>query len=764
MKMKQKLFLTVLTLILCLGFSGNLVFASTENGLFTQDELKYDSNSPVKKDYNQYPLSNYKLEIKLDNTGALDFAGKASNIMKSTLNDVDNLFLSLNILFARFVILLVENVYSTDIIDGTADAAGAIIMNIKNSLWGMLLTGLIASIGAYAVYLGMIKRQMASALSALLASLTVFVLSLGFIINADKVLKGMNNWSTEVGNSILGSVNSLSGENVTKENAPIMLGNQVWNLMVMKPYLILQYGTTEVDANRVDGLLKLSPLDDDQNKQRQQIVDNEYQSLHNGQMSPNASMSKLGFLLILTVSNLIIGVVLGATSSLIILYQLIALVLALLSPIICLFAIFPSSIHMAKDLAFKFVGAHLMKIAVSVFLSLLFFVSNMLYTVGETKGYLFALALQIILFLGLTIKRKMIFSTVLAPVRGETGSTGTTLSSVTGMAANMLNKGYRSTKEALRNSANPLHNTNRGNAAEQGNSNDSVLPEGVRAQLAKKRPNTWADIRKKAVNLPADVKDKANTAKEAITEDLPLNTKHAAAKAKFNLVTFPSNAKNTIKEDLLQGEGERQENREARQQRRERKLADIRRFHDINAGKDEVAATTEQPKVNHPQGGNKRFLSAEKVDINSTPTSNQTPTPKHSIDVPIPQQQTKQEKVDVKPSITPPAPQQPRTEKVDIKQVPASSRGTENRQSVEVQMPQPHQASKVDIKQVPTPSRGTDQRQTVEVQIPQQQTKANKVEVKPSVTPVPQKQSRPEKVDVKLISNPHTDKRPRLKQ
>lgn len=233
---------------------------------------------------------------------------------------------------------------------------------------------------------------------------------------------------------MLGITSSAAREGTyTGEESYALAGNQLWDLMVMKPFLFLQFGTMEGTKEKTDKLLDMPPY----SKDRAQFVKEEVQKNENVMLSTKGNTQRPMFLFFISIVNLIIGIVMLIIAGAIIFYQLLFIILALMAPVILLVALVPSWSYIARDWLMKFIGTQLMKVALGLFLSLLFAVSGILYQAtsngGEhgDKGFLFAVALQIVLLLGIIIKRKDLFGAVLTPVAGQTGSSGATMQRVT---------------------------------------------------------------------------------------------------------------------------------------------------------------------------------------------------------------------------------------------------------------------------------------------------------------------------------------------
>ncbi|WP_423231431.1 CD3337/EF1877 family mobilome membrane protein, partial [Bacillus thuringiensis] len=101
----------------------------------------------------------------------------------------------------------------------------------------------------YFIYLFFVKRQMTKGISELFKVVCVIAGILIYIANAPAILKGMNTISSEISLQVLskttGTIHGNPGQ--TKSRAIANVKAQMWELMVERPYLYLQYGQDSLD-------------------------------------------------------------------------------------------------------------------------------------------------------------------------------------------------------------------------------------------------------------------------------------------------------------------------------------------------------------------------------------------------------------------------------------------------------------------------------------------------------------------------------------
>ncbi|MGD7050769.1 conjugal transfer protein [Rossellomorea marisflavi] len=438
--MKRALRLILIALVLLISMQIPASADSLQDNLVPQDQETKTIGS-VDLAYNEYPMHHYELDTYVDTSGDwlpsnwMDGAGKQIYI---ALMEIINSIWQLNVVLSTFTMVIVQEAFELDFVSGVVDEVGASIQNVagfnsqgfmSNGLWPIMLTTIFCIVGAWATYVGMIKRESSRAWGGLISALIVFVLSLGFFSNAGTVLGGLNSWSSDIQSKILGVSSSIvnPGASYTAEEGMASVRNQMFDLMVNKPYMLMQYGTTNIEKERVDDLLSVDPVfEGEEREEKAQVEVNEFD---NAMMSIDGVTQRAAFVPLLFIGNSIIGVFLLIISGSIILFQMIFLVLALFAPVPLLMAIVPRWQQTAVDWFMKLLHAQLMKIGIALLLTILFGISAILYRATESSdlGYLGIMVLQIICFVGIWAKRKELFGMVSTAASSVQSSTGQTL-------------------------------------------------------------------------------------------------------------------------------------------------------------------------------------------------------------------------------------------------------------------------------------------------------------------------------------------------
>lgn len=438
MKKLVKFFLLSVALLLALQVPASA--ESLQNNLVPQDS-ETKTIGEVELKYNEYPQHHYKLDTWVDTDGdwmPWNWADGAGKQIYIALMEIINSIWNVNILLANFTMKIVQEAFELDFVSDVVEQIGATVQSIagfgpggfmSNGLWPLMVTFVIGLVGAWATWVGMVKRESSRAWGGLLSSIVIFVFALGFFSNAGTVLKGINDWSSDLQSDILGVSASVvdPGASYTAEEGIATIRNQMFDLMVKKPYMLMQYGTTQVEEDRVNDMLSVDPFEDAEG--RSERAQEEVEQQKNKMMSIDGISQRAGFVPLLFLANSIIGIFLLLISGTILLYQMIFLVLVLFAPVPLLMALIPRWQQSAFDWGMKVLHAQLMKVAIALLLTILFGVSAILYRATENGdlGYLGMMLLQIICFVGIWAKRKELFSMVSTAVGSVESSTGATL-------------------------------------------------------------------------------------------------------------------------------------------------------------------------------------------------------------------------------------------------------------------------------------------------------------------------------------------------
>ncbi|WP_404978143.1 CD3337/EF1877 family mobilome membrane protein, partial [Bacillus safensis] len=338
-----------------------------------------------------------------------DSVGKdLQRMLYTTCQWLANMAFQLNVILGQLTIFLVDQALNLDIVDTVADKLGAAMQNIAGiGKGGFLSSGLFPAIigiacvlsACYAGYIFFIKRQPSKGLSELVKTVLVIAFIVTYIGNASTILKSANTISSEISVTVLAkATGTVAGDpGRSKADAIFSVKKQIWDLLVERPYLFLQYGEDskeKLGTKRVDELLATAPGKDRESKVQEEIKKG------NQMMIVTSVGERLVFTVMYYVVNTFAGVPVIAFCLLIVAFQLWFLVMSIISPIVMAVALLPGHRRVIESWASQWIRPLALKIFMSVMLVIIFTIAELLYVLPEAgvAGYVSTMIFQILVF------------------------------------------------------------------------------------------------------------------------------------------------------------------------------------------------------------------------------------------------------------------------------------------------------------------------------------------------------------------------------
>lgn len=438
---------SLLILILSLGWIGisNAVHAEENNQssegfslisdlltIFPEEKVKQARAKGYEVKFAKYKPSQYNLELHVEEKSLLDFDEKISDGAYILINEINNFIWQALLAWNFTVILIVENAFSLDVVDEFADAVEKAVQELAgfsgsgigdSGLFGNFMTMMIIIAGAWIAYQGMIKKKTTDAISGMLTSLLILMLGLVFFANAGGVMKYLNDISSGLSQEVMGVgvefQSELNGEDVSypSDISSLVVADKLYNMMVYEPYIMLQYAKTssdpEITPERVAKILNEKPG----SAARLKAVQDE-KNASNPMVTNAGIFQRLTLILLLCVSHFILGLLFFIIAGAMIVYQFLFVLISLFAPFAFLIALNPAWSSVAVNWFKKLIGYQLIKLIVGVFFSMLLTISQFLYTMSppDKVGYVWTIAMQLILVVGVIWKRDELFSIMKAPM------------------------------------------------------------------------------------------------------------------------------------------------------------------------------------------------------------------------------------------------------------------------------------------------------------------------------------------------------------
>ncbi len=378
------------------------LFSGYTDGIYKDKYYEIDTYQPKEEDKNVFQkVGGYLFGD--------DSVGKdLQRMLYTTCQWFGNMAFQLNVILGQLTIFLVDQALNLDIVDTVADKLGAAMQNIAGiEKGGFLSSGLFPAIigiacvlsACYAGYIFFIKRQPSKGLSELIKTVLVIAFIVTYIGNASTILKSANTISSEISVTVLAkATGTVAGDpGRSKADAIFSVKKQIWDLLVERPYLFLQYGEDskeKLGAKRVDELLATAPGKDRESKVQEEI------KRGNQMMVVTSVGERLVFTVMYYVVNTFAGVPVIAFCLLIVAFQLWFLVMSIISPIVMAVALLPGHRRVIESWASQWIRPLALKIFMSVMLVIIFTVAELLYVLPEAgvAGYVSTMIFQILVF------------------------------------------------------------------------------------------------------------------------------------------------------------------------------------------------------------------------------------------------------------------------------------------------------------------------------------------------------------------------------
>lgn len=400
-------FLVILGVLVFLSITGTVAHAA---GLV--DNTVSDANA-----YSKYPLENYQLDFYVDSSwdwlpwNWLDGIGKS---IQYGLYAITNFVWTVSLYISNATGYVVQEAYKLDFISDTASSIGKNIQTLagitssgfssEGFYVGFLLI-LILVMGIYIAYTGLIKRETTKAVHAVVNFLVVFILSASFIAYAPNYISKINDFSADISSSALslGTKIVLPDSSSKGKDSVDLIRDSLFSIQVKQPWLLLQYGESDIDklgSDRVESLLEASPDTDD----REDIVVEEIEDKDNANLSVTKTMSRLGTVVFLFIFNIGISIFVFLLTGMMIFSQVLFIIYAMFLPVSFILSMIPTYEGMAKKALTKLFNTIMLRAGITLIITTAFSISTMFYSISSGYPFFMVAFLQIVTFAGIYFK------------------------------------------------------------------------------------------------------------------------------------------------------------------------------------------------------------------------------------------------------------------------------------------------------------------------------------------------------------------------
>src|SRR5699024_8700858 len=254
---------------------------------------------------------------------------------------------------------------------------------------------------------------------------TIWISNSGYYINV------LNHWSNqmqgymmEAGTVLTSDVDDIEeGEEV--EGSTALLRNNYFQMTVRRPYLIMNYGTTdedkireddEEDEDRIEDMLAFK-TNEDGSEERKDLAEEEVDDKDNNYMDASSVWNKMGIAILSVGFSIALGIPLFILVFFNVLIQFLVLMIAFILPITFIVSILPNFANSGWHSFGRLISTFLMKVFISIFIIFTFLIFDIIDTLIEPTNvgtYYLNLSLSTRLLIFMIMKRNIIVEFIIA--------------------------------------------------------------------------------------------------------------------------------------------------------------------------------------------------------------------------------------------------------------------------------------------------------------------------------------------------------------
>lgn len=509
--------------------------------------------------YSQYSWNNYQLDFYVDTSwdwlpwNWLDGMG---NNLSYAFYGLSNVIWEISVLLSSGTGYIVQQTYALDFISDMADSIGKNIQVLAGMSTGSkrfnadgfytwMLIFVVLIVGGYMGYVGLMKRETTKAVSAAVNMFVIFLLTAAFIAYAPQYIKNINDFSSDLSNGVLelGTKLVMPGNDEMGKKATDKIRNNLFAVQVYKPWLLLQFGTTDetaieseriaagVDGDRIKSILSVSPVTNF-GEDRQTAVKTDIETYKNVNMTVTNVAGRFGTVILIGFLNLIISIFVVIMCGLVIFTQLLFIIFALYLPLNFILSMLPTYNGLLKKAVEKLFNTILMRAGLTLLITIAFSLSAMIYSMSGDYPFLMVAFLQIVVFVGTYLKMDEILSMVaLGDGNNKRGRFLMSMGRYMVMRK-LFGRRYSSggRRAAVSRNAGAGNGTGSGTGGNTGDgSKDTTAPSG--GNDSQKAPSHTNNSNNKPVREPARTNENVNGTEDKGTPENEWTTIYRAGKA-----------------------------------------------------------------------------------------------------------------------------------------------------------------------------------------------------------------------------------------
>lgn len=356
-----------------------------------------------------FPSEHYQAITDTSDSGFFD------SKLVGAMNGITNFFFFLTKIIAEIVDTCVAKLYSVDVIAKISD----MVSNISGVLWHNLeasfgvLFFLIAVIQIFFIFTA--KRNSMQAMKRGFMLFCVMGICLMWFSNTGYYLKTLNHLSSETQGVIMKAgteFTASSGEKVQKgkelDGSLAIMRNFYFDLIVKRPYLLMNYGTPNPDKigeKRIDKMLSYKVTTEEAIKEKKEAIKAEIEDKENAYMSSAYATYQMAVAFLSFLFSIVLGIPLILIAFLNVIIGILAMVIAVIVPTTAILSYLPSFANSIWNTFGKLIGVFLLKALIGLLILFIFLIVNTMdillppTSLGMYFVNILAIAVSIILML-----------------------------------------------------------------------------------------------------------------------------------------------------------------------------------------------------------------------------------------------------------------------------------------------------------------------------------------------------------------------------
>lgn len=581
-------------------------------------------------EFSKYSIANYQLDFYVDTSwdwlpwNWKDGLGKT---VQYAFYMFTNLIWTLNLYICNAVGYLIQQAYDLDFISGAADTVGANIQLITGiSPSGFDTTGLFPGmialitllVGVYCVYAACIKHEMTKAIHAALNYAVVFVVSFCLIAYAPSAIKGVNEFSSDISNGVINaSAKILAPDAANTSTGVATIRDCLFGIQVKQPWLLMQFGDTDVDAigeERVNDLLGTSPKSN-KGEDREEVVKAEIEDYDNGNLTITEVNNRLGLSCVFLIFNIIISVFAVVMAGSMLLSQVLFLISAMFLPISLLISMMPAFAGTSKRAVIALFNTIMLRVGTTLLTTFVLMLSSIVYSSCSGMAFILVLIMQLVVFAGVYTQKERLLGMIGLQPDGAGGRMGR---AIAGRSRGVLS---RTMRKALpfgvgfgigRRSGRNQTTQHSGSSGTSTASRETSDREDTQSQQSQQTEQTKSNFGRRVGETVGKI------------ADTPSRVKDKAAETAQKVKDLPTNAEYAVRSNV---ESARESVRETMQKRRESRAAQFEARRTTTASRrEEMSARREQSRSNAPATTTQSNPAPERATVEKPPRQSQPET------------------------------------------------------------------------------------------------------------------------------------------